>query len=556
MKDRQKQNKTGAVDSALPTYPWWKHAVIYQVYPRSFQDSNNDGIGDIKGIISRLDYIAGLGVDAIWLSPVYISPNRDYGYDIADYRNINPEYGTMADMERLIAEAHKRHLKIIMDLVINHTSDQHEWFQKSLDIHSPYHDYYIWRKGNENRRGKLTPPNNWTSIFTGSAWTHMDQTDQFYLHLFTAGQPDLNYHNPDVIKEIKGILNFWLDKGVAGFRCDVINLLYKESLDDTANPSVSGGGGEYYISMPGTHRVLRELNRDVLSPRRAFTVGELYNGTVDQARIFTSGTELDTVFCFDHAKQGLGGGNMTKRLKDGLIAEQTGLNWNTVFFENHDQQRSVSVYGKEKYREQVAKMLATVLFTLRGTSFVYQGEEIGMSNAKFTMAETKDPVASMMYKTLCKMHAPKWLASRMGVKLTRDHARTPMQWSDDDNAGFSSHQPWLKVNPNYEEVSVERQDNDASSILNYYRRMISLKKSSLVIMDGDIRFIDDKKDVLAYLRTLGDMSVLVVANLSNHKLRANTKIVGDLMIDSYGDRDGLNSDHTLRPYEAVVTTIK
>lgn len=556
MKNKQKPKNSGAINKALPTCPWWRHAVIYQVYPRSFQDSNDDGIGDIRGIISRLDYIASLGVDAIWLSPVYVSPNHDYGYDIADYRNINPEYGTMADMERLIAEARKRHLKIIMDLVINHTSDQHEWFQKSLDVNSPYHNYYIWQPGKQKRNGKLLPPNNWTSIFTGPAWTYMERPNQFYLHLFTAGQPDLNYHNPDVIKEIKGVLNFWLDKGVAGFRCDVINLLYEESLDDTTRPTTSGGGGEYYISTPCTHKVLRELYRDVLGPRQAFTVGELYDGTINQARIFTSGNELDTVFCFDHAKQGLGSRNMTKRLKEGLIAEQTGLNWNTVFFENHDQQRSASVYGQGEYREQVAKMLATILFTLRGTSFVYQGEEIGMSDAKFEFDELKDPVATIMYQTLRKMHAPKWLARKMGLRLTRDYARTPMQWSDNDNAGFSGHQPWLKLNPNYKEVSVEKQDNDESSVLNYYRQLIALKKSSLVLLDGEIRFVDDKKDVLVYLRTLGEQSILVVANLSHRKVRAQTKIVGELLVDSYGDRDGVDNDNLLRPYEVVVTSLK
>lgn len=564
MKDKQAKNRSHVTNDVKQSrntrvrthddIQWWKHAVIYQVYPRSFQDSNGDGIGDIRGIINRLDYIAGLGVDAIWLSPVYLSPNHDYGYDIADYRHINPEYGTMADMERLIAAARKRNLKIIMDLVINHTSDQHEWFQKSLDINSPYHDYYVWRDGREDKHGRLSPPNNWTSIFTGSAWTYSERTGQYYLHLFSPHQPDLNYHNPAVIKEVKGILNFWLDKGVAGFRCDVINLLYEESLRDTKTPAASGGGGEYYVSTLGTHKVLRELYRDVLGPRGAFTVGELYNGTIKQAREFTTGNELDTVFLFDHAKQGLGSRNMTKRLKNGIITEQDGLDWNTVFFENHDQQRSVSVYGKPKYRDEVAKMLATLLFTLRGTSFIYQGEEIGMSDAKFSYDELKDPVAGLMYRTMRRMHAPKWLARRMGLRLSRDYARTPMQWNDDDYAGFSAVTPWLKVNPDYVNVSVERQDNESSSVLNYYRQMIALKKSSLVLQDGDICFVDDKSNVLTYLRTLGEQSILVIANLSDKKVRPDTKIRGNLIIDSYGDHSDMNCN-LLLPYEVIVTEL-
>lgn len=535
--------------------PWWKHAIIYQVYPRSYQDSNGDGIGDIPGIISRLDYIAGLGVDAIWLSPVYLSPNRDYGYDIADYRAINPEYGTMADMERLIGEANKRGLKIIMDLVINHTSDQHKWFQQSRNPRSKYRKYYIWRDGGIDWRGHEKYPNNWTSIFTGPAWTKDTRSDQYYLHLFGPAQPDLNYHNPDVIREVEGILNFWLDKGVAGFRCDVINLLYEESFDDTKHPMASGGGGEYYVSTPGTHKVLRKLHRDVLGPRQAFTVGELYNGTIDQARAFTEGNELDTVFCFDHAKQGFGSGDMTRRLKEGLIAEQENLDWSTIFFENHDQQRAISVYSRgDNYHDEAAKMLATLLFTLRGTPFVYQGQEIGMTDAKLDYDQIKDPVATMFYNTMRRMHAPKWLARQLSLKLTRDYARTPMQWSDDKYAGFSDHQPWLVVNPNYKEISVKRQDLDDSSVLNYYRRMIAMRKSSLVLQDGSIEFLNDKKNILAYLRKYGNKQILVIANLSNKSVRPKTELTGKILTNSY---EGQNyfGDGILQPYEAVVMDV-
>lgn len=538
-----------------PGNEWWRHAVIYQVYPRSFQDSNGDGIGDIPGIISRLDYIANLGVDAIWLSPVYLSPNYDYGYDIADYRSINPEYGTMDDMERLIAGAKRRGMRIIMDLVINHTSDQHEWFKQSRDPKSKYHDYYVWRDGKPGRKGVKQFPNNWTSIFTGPAWTWNERAGQYYLHLFGPEQPDLNYRNDQVIREIEAILDFWLDKGVAGFRCDVINLLYEESYQNTSKPTASGGGGEFFVSTPGTHRVLQRLRQDVLGPRGAYTVGELYAGTIAQGQAFTAGDELDTVFLFDHVKQGLGKSNMPLRLKLGLISEQKSLRWNTIFFENHDQQRSPSVYGKPEYRIETAKMIATLLFTLRGTPFVYQGQELGMSDLPLRFDQIVDPVGKRIYRTMRGYHAPKWLARRMALRLTRDYARTPMQWDDTANAGFSEAQKtWLPVNPNYTDVSVAAEDDDAVSVLNYYRRLIALRKSSLVLQDGSIQFIDDKKYVLSYLRNLGDDSVLIVANLSHRPVQPHTQLTGQLLLSSYPDRESL-TDQQLRPYEVVVARI-
>lgn len=534
---------------------WWRHAVIYQIYPRSFQDSNGDGIGDIPGIISRLDYLADLGIDAIWLSPVYVSPNCDFGYDIADYRAINPEYGTMADMEQLIAAAKQRGIRIIMDLVINHTSDQHQWFQQGQEQSSPYHDYYIWRDGHPERRGARQYPNNWTSIFTGPAWTWSEQAQQYYLHLFTAQQPDLNYHNEQVVKEIEGVLKFWLDKGVAGFRCDVINLLYKESYESTVRPSASGGGAEFFVSTPGTHKLLQRLRADVLGPRGAYTVGELYSGTIAQGQAFTAGDELDTVFLFNHAKQGLGGGNMTKRLKQGLIDEQSSLYWNTIFFENHDQQRVPAVYGRPEYRMETAKMIATLLFTLRGTPYVYQGQEIGMTDIDLQFDQIVDPVGQRIYQTVCDHHGPKWLARRMALKLTRDYARTPMQWDDTTSAGFSdAEQTWLPVNPDYHEVSVASEADDDDSVLSYYKQLIALRKSSLVLQDGSIHFIDDKGLVLSYLRNLGEDSVLVVANLSHRPVTPKTKLVGQLIISSYHDRDSLD-DQTLRPYETVVIKV-
>lgn len=527
--------------------------MIYQVYPRSFYDSNDDGIGDIPGIIDKLDYIASLGVDAIWLSPVYLSPNRDYGYDIADYTKINPEYGTMRDMDRLINEAKRRHLRIIMDLVINHTSDQHKWFQAARNPNSKYHDYYVWRDPSGYKNGRPLPPNNWTSIFTGPAWKFDKRSGQFYLHLFTEHQPDLNYRNENVIQEIENVLRFWLDKGIAGFRCDVINLLYDESYDD-GEPQISGTGSEYFISTKGTHRVLQRLHEDVLAQYGAYTVGELYQGTLEQARRFTEGRELDTVFSFDHVKHGMVRGSMTERLKNGLTKWQKGLGWNTIFFENHDQERAVSVYGGKnaaKYHDEIAKMLAAIEFTLRGTAFVYQGQEIGMTNTNIKFDQSKDMVVNMLYQTLRDKHVPNGLARKIALSEGRDVARTPMQWSSDKYAGFSSHQPWLSVNRNCETISVEQQEGDDSSVLSFYRRMIGLRKSSLALQDGTIKFYDDKKPIMSYLRQFGQQKILVVANLSDKNVRPITELHGRIIANSYEGQTEFD-DGILQPYEVVI----
>lgn len=527
--------------------------MIYQVYPRSFYDSNDDGIGDIPGIIDKLDYIASLGVDAIWLSPVYLSPNRDYGYDIADYTKINPEYGTMRDMDRLINEAKRRHLRIIMDLVINHTSDQHKWFQAARNPNSKYHDYYVWRDPSGYKNGRPLPPNNWTSIFTGPAWKFDKRSGQFYLHLFTEHQPDLNYRNENVIQEIENVLRFWLDKGIAGFRCDVINLLYDESYDD-GEPQISGTGSEYFVSTKGTHRVLQRLHEDVLAQYGAYTVGELYHGTLEQAKRFTKGRELDTVFSFDHVNHGMVRGSMTERLKNGLIKWQKGLSWNTIFFENHDQERAVSVYGGKnaaKYHDEIAKMLAAIEFTLRGTAFVYQGQEIGMTNTNIKFDQSKDMVVNMLYQTLRDKHVPNGLARKIALSEGRDVVRTPMQWSSDKYAGFSSHQPWLPVNRNCETISVEQQEGDDSSVLSFYRRMIGLRKSSLALQDGTIKFYDDKKPIMSYLRQFGQQKILVVANLSDKNVRPITELHGHIIANSYEGQTEFD-DGILQPYEVVI----
>lgn len=532
---------------------WWRSAVIYQIYPRSFKDSNNDGIGDIPGIISQLDYLKTLGIDAIWLSPVYRSPNHDFGYDIADYLDINPEYGTLADMKQLITEAKKRSIRIIMDLVINHTSDEHPWFELARDPQSPYHDYYIWRKPRWGLFGHNRLPNNWTSFFTGPAWTKDPVSGQYYLHLFTEHQPDLNYHNPAVIAEIEKVMNYWLDLGIAGFRCDVINLIYKESLHNGL-PRVAAGGREFYLSTPGTHKIIKQLNREVLEPRKAFTVGEASDVTIEQARIFTEGDELSTVFSFDHVNHS-GAGDHSQNLKRSIIKWQEGLAWNTVFFENHDQPRSVSTYGNDKtHRQTSAKMLATMLLTLKGTPFIYQGQEIGMTNAPFKkLSQTKDPVSTMVYKLMRKSLMPKALATKAALSIGRDNARTPMQWSPAQNAGFNKDaQPWLMVNPNYKTINVEAEAADPYSVMNYYKELLELRRTTPALISGEIKFITDLKPLLVYDRTEGSETYRIFINLSINPIKPKTSLNGLIVANNL---PGTHMPQTLAPYQALIIKI-
>ena len=531
------------------TTPWWKHAVIYQIYPRSFYDSNADGVGDIPGIIEKLDYLRDLGVDALWLSPVYVSPNKDYGYDIADYRHINPEYGTLDDMKHLIAEAKARGMRIIMDLVVNHTSDQHPWFEASRNPDSPFRDYYIWRKPKNGHA-----PNNWSSIFTGSAWTLDPRSGEYYLHLFTAGQPDLNYKNPKAVKAVKDVMTYWLDLGVAGFRCDVVNLLDKASLAD-GKRRIMGTGQEHYLSTSGTHEILQSIHHDVLGPRGAYTVGEIHMNTLAIARKFTRGDELDTVFSFEHVRQGIQLGSLAQRLKHGFTKWQQGLEWNTIFLENHDQPRSVSTYGDVKhYHVRSAKMLATIILTLRGTPFIYQGQEIGMTNAPLSkLDQTKDPVGPMVYDLITRAHGPKWLARRVALYVTRDHARTPMQWSGGVQGGFSTAQPWLMVNPNHTDISVARQQDDDDSILAYYRRLIALRKSTPALTDGDITFYRDKRGVMAYTRHFDGDSVTVIVNLTKRRQHLKLRLQGEVLISNVDRTGSLEGARLiLAPYESLV----
>ena len=531
--------------------PWWKRKIIYQIYPMSFCDSNGDGIGDLPGIISRLDYLQRLGVGALWLSPVYPSPNKDNGYDISDYCEIHPNYGTLADMDRLIAEAKKRDIRIIMDLVINHTSDRHEWFQKSRRREEPYTDFYIWRKGEKGKK-----PTNWGSFFGEDCWEYDEVRGEYYLHLFAKEQPDLNYHNEKVIAAIEDVMRFWLDRGVAGFRCDVINIIYKETIKNGRwRPALTGC--EYYLSTPGCHRVLHRLNRDVLSRYDAFTVGETVFVTPKMADdlVNPQREELCTVFSFEHMETDCFKIKwfLRKFKPDRFFAcltkWQNALPWNTVYFENHDQPRSVSRYGNDaEYHDQSAKALATLLLTLRGTPFLYEGEEIGMTNFDFPdMEKVRDVESINIWNMGKRLHLPYGLRWRMIKTKSRDNARTPMQWDDSINGGFSAGTPWLSVNGNYPRINVKRQEDDPGSVLSYYRKLIAFRNGSRVLQEGDFTELYRKNGVYAYRRACDGEALTVVISLAEGERKNPAS--GEVVYSNYGRE---TAPARLAPYEALV----
>ena len=531
--------------------PWWKQKIIYQIYPMSFCDSNGDGIGDLPGIISRLDYLQRLGVGALWLSPVYPSPNKDNGYDISDYCEIHPNYGTLADMDRLIAEAKKRDIRIIMDLVINHTSDRHEWFQKSRRREEPYTDFYIWRKGEKGKK-----PTNWGSFFGEDCWEYDEVRGEYYLHLFAKEQPDLNYHNEKVIAAIEDVMRFWLDRGVAGFRCDVINIIYKEAIKNGRwRPALTGC--EYYLSTPGCHRVLHRLNRDVLSRYDAFTVGETVFVTPKMADdlVNPQREELCTVFSFEHMETDCFKIKwfLRKFKPDRFFAcltkWQNALPWNTVYFENHDQPRSVSRYGNDaEYHDQSAKVLATLLLTLRGTPFLYEGEEIGMTNFDFPdMDKVRDVESINIWNIGKRLHLPYGLCWRMIKTKSRDNARTPMQWDDSINGGFSAGTPWLSVNGNYPRINVKQQEDDPGSVLSYYRQLIAFRNGSRVLQEGDFTELYRKNGVYAYRRACDGKALTVVISLAEGERKNPAS--GEVVCSNYGRE---TAPARLAPYEALI----
>lgn len=531
---------------------WWKEQVVYQIYPRSFCDSNGDGVGDIPGIISKLDVLSDLGVGVLWLSPVYCSPNEDNGYDISDYRDINPEFGTMADMERLIAEAKKRDIRIVMDLVINHTSKEHAWFVQSRDKNSPYRDYYIWRPG----KGEGKPPNNWTSFFAEDCWEYDALSGEYYLHLFARGMPDLNYRNPSVIEEIKDILRFWLSKGVAGFRCDVINVICKTSLEDGKKKLILTGS-EHYLSQPGNHEILRRLRREVLDHYDCFTVGETVFVTPNMGRDLCAPErkELDMIFSFEHMEtdqlivKWFKTRFQPQRLARVIAKWQQALPWNANYLENHDQPRSVSRFGDDsRYWEKSAKLLATMLLTLRGTPFLFQGQEIGMTNFDFiSMEQVRDLESHNVYRLAKRLHFPKSYRWRMIRRAGRDNARTPVQWDNTKNAGFTTGTPWIGVNANYDRINMAAQMEDQDSIRGYYKRLIALRKAAPALIYGDFTPLIMGKRLFVYQRTLEGATYTVLLNFFKRPVRA--AFGGKQVLSNY---PGEGYGGSLRPYEAVI----
>ena len=544
---------------------WFKDAIIYQIYPRSFKDSNGDGIGDIKGIISKLDYLKDLGINCVWLSPVYESPMDDNGYDISDYKAIHKDFGTMEDFKLMLAEMHKRGIRLIMDLVANHTSDEHPWFKeakKSKD--NPYRDYYIWKD----------KPNNWTGFFGEKAWEYVEECDSYYLHLFGKKQPDVNWENPKVREAYKDIIKFYLDLGVDGFRCDVINVISKDQRYKNGSNPLILVGKKYFINGPKLHDYLQEINKDVLSNYDCMTVGETVFTTLDDIKLLTAEdrNELSMVFNFDHTSvdnylgvKWLMRKFSLKRFKKSLDKYQYGLKdvgWNSLFYENHDQRRSVGRFNTDdkKYRVESAKLLATTMYFLKGTPFIYQGQEIGMTNLNvdsledFVDLETHNVLALMRKLPLSKKYIDKSI--RNG---SRDNSRTPMQWDNSTNAGFSSSTPWLMVNNNYQAINVEKSVKDDNSILNYYKKLLKIyKKYSTLVREGEYKDLyPNSSKLFAYERRLDNELLLVVSNFSNKpkKIRLLKKYKGyrpELLLNNYKHLD----EKELKPYQSILIHLK
>lgn len=533
---------------------WWQESVVYQIYPRSFNDSDGDGIGDLKGITQKLDYLNELGINVIWLCPVYASPNDDNGYDISDYRAIHPEYGTMADMEELLFEADKRDIKIVMDLVVNHTSDEHEWFKeakKSKD--NPYRDYYIWR---DPKNGDV--PSKIESVFSGPAWEYDDTTDQYYLHLFSKKQPDLNWENPKVREEVYEMMNFWLDKGIGGFRLDVIEKIGKE-ID---NGIIDNG--------PKLHDYIQEMNNKTFEKYDVMTVGETWAADIERAKRYSNpnGKEFSMVFQFEHivldeqeggAKWDLKPIDITE-LKQTLSKWQVELGdggWNSLFWNNHDTPRIVSRWGDDQeYRIQSAQMFAVLLHLMKGTPYIYQGEEIGMTNRPISDISEADDVESInMYNERIKQgYSKEDIMESINVK-GRDNARTPMQWTKDEHAGFTTGEPWLGVNPNYKEINVELDLNADTSIFNTYQQLIQMRKDHPIIVKGTYHLLmPEHPTIFAYEREYEDEKWTIIANMSREKVHTDQLNVksNEIILNNLESLSLDNQQLTLEPYQVLV----
>lgn len=548
---------------------WYKDAVFYQIYPRSFCDSNGDGIGDLQGIISKLDYLKDLGINAVWLSPIYASPNDDNGYDISDYRNIMPEFGTMEDFKEMISEMHKRGIKLVMDLVVNHSSDEHYWFQESRKSKdNPYRDYYIWKKG-RGKDGKK-PPNNWTSRFTGSAWEYDEITSEWYLHLFSKKQPDLNWENPKVRQEVIDICNFWFDLGVDGFRCDVITYISKDQSFANGKLNFALIGDEHFTLGPRIHEFLNELNQKSWSLHDSMIVAEAVGCYYSDAPLLMgeSRNEVDTAITFELMETDMFMNFLPrkfnlKRFKKVQNNWQTlpADCWSTLYYENHDQPRSISRYGNihGPYRKELGKMLAVSLMMLRGTPYVYQGQEIGMSNIPLKDDEYKDIASTLVLDIFRKYLRPfTFIPRKVLAKRARDHARTPMQWTSKKYAGFSEAEPWMKINPNYSDVNVAESLGNPNSILNFYKKLIEFRKGNEIIRDGSFtEHFPNSKKIYCFSRTLKNKSYLVICNFVEDRVPLNVDKLGfkgaKLVMSNYPTQDAELGDAILmKQYEAVI----
>ena len=543
---------------------WWKEAVVYQIYPRSYKDSNGDGIGDIKGIIEKLDYIESLGVDVIWLNPVYTSPNYDNGYDISDYRNIMNDFGDIDDWDLLLQELHGRNIKLIMDLVVNHSSFEHKWFKESRKSKdNKYRDYYIWKEGNNGNS-----PNNWETFFSGSVWELDEKTDEYYLHLFAKEQPDLNWENKAVRNEIYDLMKFWLDKGIDGFRMDVINMISKDqSYKDgiVKKDTGLGDGAGYFMNGPRVHEFLKEMNDEVLSKYDIMTVGETPGVSTSQAIEYSNA--LSMVFQFEHV--GLDYGEKGKwspkeldfkLLKKTLSKWQVDLNnngWNSIYFMNHDQPRTVSRFGNDKeYLSESAKLLCMCSLSMKGTPYIYQGDEIGMTNYPYKdISECRDLEIFNRYEVVKERNLD-FNEFFDGVKkLGRDNARTPMQWDDKKESGFTSGKPWINVNPNYLQINVKNQVDDEDSILSFYKKMIKARKDNLGLVYNNFIPIDlNDENVFSYKRSGDDSEFLVVLNFSKNlvKKEFNNLFEYKVLISNYKGNNVKDNKVELRPYEGII----
>jgi len=548
---------------------WWKEAVVYQIYPRSFMDSNGDGVGDLQGILSKLDYLARLGVSVVWLSPVYRSPNDDNGYDISDYRDIMTEFGTLADWDEVLAGMHRRGIKLVMDLVVNHTSDEHPWFVESRSSKdNPKRDWYLWRPGKDGRE-----PSDWMSFFSPSAWELDPATGEYYLHLFSKKQPDLNWENPLVRREVYDLMQFWLDRGIDGFRMDVINVISKVPGFPSVDPGRPGyrWGGQYFFNGPRVHEYLQEMHREVLAGRNLITVGETPGVTVDDGLLYVDADrhEVNMLFQFEMMEIDAVGGNKwdlkpwtPREFKAIWRKWQTGLEgkgWNSLYLNNHDQPRQVSRFGDEAHRVVSAKMLATLLHTLPGTPYVYQGEELGMTNVRFDRIEDYQDIETHNFWTQAVVRggmAPTLALKSVHAK-SRDNARTPMQWTAGPQGGFTTGRPWLPVNPNHTTINAEAAEADPDSVFHHYRRLLELRKTHPVMVYGDFQEWDgDHDQAWLYTRTLEGMTWLVALNLTGFpatvawpgQWKPSAVLAGNYSPSAQPRAGSL----TLRPYEAVV----